>query len=293
MDLHQCLRTFTVVVEQSSFNQAAKRLYRSPSQISKEISWLEDYLSCTLLNRTTRALHITEAGQHCYRFAKQLLSDVDGFKQGLGRQHDGMVGPLRVSVPVGFGQRRLAAALSDFVVRHPDIQLQVDFTNRMVDLVNEDVDVAVRTEAGVFGSMVAHKIAQVTRCVFASPDYLEQHGVPERPEDLMHHKLITNTDLLHVARWYFGNNDPIVVANPRYCCNSIDGMIDAAIKGIGCVYLPRYHIADHIIKQSLLVEVLKPFQNNPVPIYICHIKKPYVAKRVTTFIAEMIQACES
>ena len=94
MDLHRCLQTFTVVVDQGSFNQAAKQLYRSASQISKEISWLEGHFNTTLINRTTRALHITDAGRHCYHTAKKLLSDIDSLKLNLNQQQEYIAGPL-------------------------------------------------------------------------------------------------------------------------------------------------------------------------------------------------------
>lgn len=291
MDLHRCLQTFTVVVDLGSFNQAAKQLYRSASQISKEISWLEAHLNTSLINRTTRALHITDAGRHCYHSAKKLLSDVDSLKLSLNQQQQHIAGPLRISLPVGFGQRCLIGCITAFIKQHPEIQLTTDFSNHIVDMVRDDIDVTIRSAKTDSETLVSQNLYAMKRCVYAAPSYLKKMGTPTSPDDLAQHKTIVHADLLGPARWHFNNNKDAIVTNPSYTTNSIKSMIDAAVNGLGCVYLPSYHIDQSLIKQNKLTEILKPYQQKPVTLYICHLKKPYIEKRITAFIEAAISHC--
>ncbi len=291
MDLHRCLQTFTVVVDQGSFNQAAKQLYRSASQISKEISWLEGHLNTSLINRTTRALHITDAGRHCYHTAKKLLSDVDSLKLSLNQQQECIAGPLRISLPVGFGQRCLISCITAFIKQHPEIQLTADFSNHVVDMVRDDIDITIRNTKADSGTLVSQSLYARKRCVYAAPDYLKKMGTPQSPDDLVRHKLIAHTDLLGPVRWRFSHNKDTMVTKPNYISNSIESMIDAAVNGLGCVYLPSYHIDQSLIKHNKLIEILKPYQQKPVTLYICYLKKPFIEKRITAFVEAAIKHC--
>ena len=291
MDLHRCLQTFTVVVDQGSFNQAAKQLYRSASQISKEISWLEGHFNTTLINRTTRALHITDAGRHCYHTAKKLLSDVDSLKLSLNQQQERIAGPLRISLPVGFGQRCLVGCITAFIKQYPEIQLSADFSNHLVDMVSNDIDITIRNAKTASDTLVSQSLYTIKRCVYAAPDYLQKMGTPQSPDDLAKHKTIIHADLFGPARWHFNNNKDAIVTNPSYTSNSIESMIDAAVNGLGCVYLPSYHIDQSLIKQNKLIEILKPYQQEPVTLYICYLKKPFIEKRITAFVEAAIKHC--
>lgn len=287
MDLHHCLNTFVTVVEEESFARAAKCLYRSAPQISKEIKWLEGRLGVQLLNRTTRALHVTESGHQCYAYAKRSLDGLREFKERLIEHESVVAGHLRVTASVGFGEGVLVPVITQFMSAYPGVTLEVNFTNSTLDLVNENYDIGIRAGHPSNDGMISEQLYESSRAVFAAPAYLDRQGMPEHPQDLIDHHCLMHMAVAASSRWLFKGGESIPI-KPYYLCNSVVSLVNATCAGLGCVYLSRFHV-ESALASGDLVEVLEAYRVRPIPLYICRPRRDPVPKRVNAFI-DFIQA---
>jgi len=202
MDAGGDMRVFVRVVERTSFSAAAAELGLTPSAVSKIVTRLENRLGAQLLHRTTRRLALSPEGEVYFARAHQIMTDIDEAEAEVARSRGAPRGRLRVNTSTGFGVHQLAPALPEFCKRYPDVDVELSITDRIVDLVADHADVAVR--AGAIGdtSLIARKIADVGRVICAAPRYLAQRGIPARPADLKDHDCIVLTAPGH-NRWPF------------------------------------------------------------------------------------------
>jgi DNA-binding transcriptional LysR family regulator len=236
MNQLNCMRAFLAVADSRSFSEAARRTGTSGAMVSRRIGALESHLGIRLFNRSTRRVELSEAGSRYYPRCRELVEQldvVDAEISGLGHAPSGH---LRVSVPMDFGQLFLQPAIRAFLSRHPEIRMEVRFDDRHVDLIREQVDVAIRISQLPDSSLVSRKLGQACLGCYASPDYLAQHGEPAHPDQLRGHSLLDYTLARTPGRWQFeGDGQPFEVA--------VRGQLAANIRSapldISMVYLHR------------------------------------------------------
>jgi DNA-binding transcriptional LysR family regulator len=202
------INAFIAVADQRSFTQAARRLGVSSAQVSKLVARLENRLGARLLNRTTRDVSLTDTGRAFLERARQVLEDFQSLESSV-REQAGPHGLLRISAPVSFGTAELTPALLEFAAAYPDVSLDVTSTDRMVNLVEEGFDVAVRIGQLGDSSLVARKLAAVRIVTCASPDYLTRAGPPTTIEALAGHVAVIDTNLPDPSLWRFNTNAAI------------------------------------------------------------------------------------
>ncbi|TNC73708.1 LysR family transcriptional regulator [Rubellimicrobium roseum] len=243
MDRLAADRMFMAVMEAGSFAAAAQRLGTSSGQASKLVARLEAELGVRLLHRTTRALQPTEAGQLYHDRLRGLLDELDALDAEVRSSGTVPKGRLRVSAPLTLGTLRLAPLLARFAGDFPQIALEVDFTDRLVRLVEEGFDMAIRVGRPGDSTLVARKLAEARIVAVASPGYLAEKGRPERPEDLARHDCIIDTNRRDPHRWTFGDGRQVTVAG-RLTFSNASVCLAAAEAGLGIAYLPDFVVTE-------------------------------------------------
>jgi DNA-binding transcriptional LysR family regulator len=249
---------FVRVAETGSFSEAARRLGLSKSMISRQVSSLEADLGVRLLHRTTRSLSPTEAGRGYLERCQRILADLDEANLLVSHLQAVPRGRLRVSAPLSFGIGHLTACLPEFLDRYPEIELDMGFTDRHVDLVEEGWDVAVRIGRLVDSSLIVRRLAPIRRLAAASPGYLARRGTPTHPEDLTGHDCLTHGNMVH-SEWRFIDSDgrPMQVeVKGRFHADNGDVLRALALAGQGIVLLPSFFIGDDI-REGRLVPLLE------------------------------------
>lgn len=285
MDRIEAMRAFVTVVNEGTFTRAAGRLGVSPQLVSKYVSQLETHLGVRLLNRTTRKIHLTEAGTHYHQRAQQVLSDIDDMENQLGDLQTQAQGLLRISAPVSFAIRHMGPLLSEFRNTHPGVGIDLQLNDRKVDIVEEGFDVALRIGHLKSSSLIAKRLAPVRLVLCASPAYLKQHGTPERPEDLSNHHYLRYSymDLnagYTIQKWLNGSGRE----GPReMISNNGDVLVEAAIAGAGIALQPTF-IAGMAIREGKLKIILPEREPDPIALYVVYAHRQLLASKVRSFI---------
>jgi DNA-binding transcriptional LysR family regulator len=282
------------VFDAGGFSAAARQHGRSKALLSKYVTDLEDYLGVRLMNRTTRKLSLTEAGESYYREASQLLQQLDDLDNSILDQTAAPRGLLRVSAARNFGEMILAPVIYDFVASHPEVTLDLRLEDRFVDLVDEGIDVALRISAAQDSSLIARKICDMQHSAVAAPVYLDAHGTPKTPEDLRHHASIVDTNLSGQANWRFidkGETLSIHVNGPVRV-NSPLSARDAALAGLGIALLPGY-LANPMIKAGKLVAVLDDYMPQGASLQAVYPHRRHLAGKVRALIDHLVDWFET
>lgn len=250
---------FIAVTEAGSFTAAAKRLHISTAQVSRLVSALEKRLGTVLLYRTTRKVSVTDAGNIYYQHCKQVVEGLESAELALSNLQSVPKGRLRVTAPYTYGETHIAPLLNDFVALYPELQLEYELTNKMLDIVEGGYDLAIRLGHLDDSSMVAKRLASRVQFVCASPDYLAARGEPYSFSELKHHNCILGT----LDYWRFQENgvERNIRVRGNLRCNSGLALVDAVLKGIGLVQLPDYYVSDYI-KAGKLVPLLDNMQSS-------------------------------
>ncbi|UJQ93934.1 LysR family transcriptional regulator [Mariluticola halotolerans] len=251
------IRAFVQVYDAGGFSAAARQFGRSKALLSKYVTDLEDYLGVRLMNRTTRKLSLTEAGEAYYREVVQLLQQLDDLDATITNQTSEARGLLRVSAPRNFGETSLTPALFAFLQTHPEVTLDLRLEDRFVDLVDEGVDVALRISAMPDSSLIARKIADTKIVICGSPELIKRVGLPQSGEALRNMPCIVDVNLQGQANWRFVSEDQataVHVSGPVRV-NSPVAAMQAALHGLGFAALPAY-LAEKEIADGRLVVVL-------------------------------------
>lgn len=280
------LETFVRVVELGSFSAAADRLKLAKSVVSRRITDLEERLGARLLNRTTRRLSLTDGGQQLYERAVRLLLEIDEAEQALAAGNGALRGRLRVAAPLSFGVRHLAPLVEEFLAAHPGLELDLDFNDRLVNLVEEGFDLALRIGDLADSTLVARRLAPIRLVTLASPDYLRRHGEPRRPEDLAGHQGLAYSNVPGGQAWRFldpAGRPRAVVVPARLRANNGDVLLQAAIRGLGVVVSPTF-IAHEAIAAGHLVPILRAFEAPATAAWAVFPSHRHVPARVRAFI---------
>jgi len=269
------LQAFVEVCEAGGFGRAGQHLGLSKSMVSRRVSRLEAGLGTQLLSRTTRGVALTEAGVEFKQHADRVLAELEAAREAMAARGDEIVGSLRVAAPLSFGMTHLAPVLAELALRHPRLEVDAAYSDRFVDLIGERFDVAVRLGALRDSSLIARQIAPIRGVAVASAAYLEAHGVPLRPEDLMGHQA-----LLHGPEvWNFRDGRKLVTIRPegRFRADNGQALLAAAKAGLGVAVLPTF-LAGPALNAGELVPLLLDF---PMPEAGLHVVRPPPAGPMT------------
>ena len=285
MDRIDAMRAFVMVVSEASFTRAAERLETSPQLVSKYVAQLEQHLGGRLLNRTTRKLHLTEAGARYLPRAQQLLADLDDMEQQLGDLQTQARGRLRISAPVSFATRHLAPLLGDFQRAHPGVDIDLQLNDRKVDIVEEGFDIALRIGHLKSSSLIAKRIAPVRLVLCASPEYLARHGTPRRLEQLEAHRYLRYSYMEQEAgesvfKWLSGRGQ---YTGGDLVSNNGDVLVEAAIAGAGLALQPTF-ISGAAIQTGKLRVILPEHEPEPMSLYAVYAHRQLLASKVRCFV---------
>jgi len=285
MNPYEDMRIFAQVLEAGSFTAAADRLGMSKQSVSRRLMQLEERLGVRLLNRSTRRLDATPLGQHYYQSALRLLGEVQQVEHDISGQAQALRGTLRLSAPLSFAMSHLGCLLTEFLQLHPQVDVEVDLSDRAVDLIGEGYDLALRIGALEDSSLIARRIASVERVYCASPAYLQARGVPLKPEDLAGHDCLPYGHSRQV-QWQFrqGGKAQAIQVTGRMRANNGELLRDAAIAGMGVTYLPTF-IVGLALADGRLVNVLEEWTPPALQLSAVYPQHRQVARPVQGFVS--------
>lgn len=288
------IRAFVQVYDAGGFSSAARQHGRSKALLSKYVTDLEDYLGVRLMNRTTRKLGLTEAGEAYYREASQLLQQLDDLDATISDQTAEPRGLVRISAPRNLGETTLAPAIFAFMARNPMVSVDLRLEDRFVDLVEEGIDVALRISTMSDSSLIARRISDMTHVICASPGLIERYGVPIAGEDMRSRPCILDTNMPSHASWRFvedGKPVSVHVSGPARV-NSPVAAMQAALAGLGFALLPTY-LADPHVAQGRLVRVLENRMPEGPSLMAVYPHRRHLAGKVRAMIDHLVNWFES
>ncbi len=279
------LAVFAKVVEFESFSKAADDLGLSKSAISKQISALEDRLGARLLNRTTRQLSVTNAGAKLYDRCRSIVAEIEAAELEAGQLHSRPTGLLKVTAGMSLGQLHLAPALSAFLETYPEMSLELALNDRIVDLIEEGYDVALRIANLEASSLIQRRLCDIRIVTVAAPSYLERHGEPRHPSELADHACVTYSYVWAGSAWRFTTPDRSnrVRINPRAQVNNGDAMLPLVEAGIGITQLPTFLLHEGL-RNGTLKTILDDFEPTPLGLYAVYPQSRSLSVKVRVFI---------
>jgi DNA-binding transcriptional LysR family regulator len=286
MDRFSAMEVFSQVVESGSFSGAASKLGISPTAASRLVAELEGHLHTRLLNRTTRKVSLTESGRAFYERCVQLLGDLREAEEEAARAAIVPRGTIRLTTAVTFGTRHVAPVIAEFLTQHAGVGFDVSLSDRMVDLVEEGFDLAIRIGAPGADNLVARKLGETRIVPCASPAYLAAHGAPAVPEALVEHNCFTYEHLSPRDLWRF--RDPagaerVVRVRGNLHSNNADLHAQLAVRGIGIVFEPAFIVGPEI-RAGRLVPLLQDYEPAPLPIYALYPSRKHLSAKVRFFV---------
>jgi DNA-binding transcriptional LysR family regulator len=291
MDTLTRMRAFIEVVEAEGFSAAARKIGRSKALLSKYVRELEDELGALLLNRTTRQFSLTEAGHTYYKRASEIVREIDSLSDTVRDSSGDVRGRIKISAPRTFSDAPIGHSLIDFAKAYPDIVLDVHLDDRFVDLVEEGFDLAIRITRLEDSSMIARRLAPFALNICASPAFLEEHGKPEKPQDLARMPCIIDTNGRWLSNWPFmrenGEMFSVAVSGPLEA-NSPLTTRAAAIAGLGFAPLPDF-IAAPALESGELVTVLEEWVPRGGGIFAVYPHRRYLPAKIRVFVDFLAQ----
>jgi DNA-binding transcriptional LysR family regulator len=285
MDRFRQLQVYVAVVEEEGFAAAGRRLQMSPPAVTRMISALETSLGVKLLDRTTRSVRVTEAGRRYLTDARQILASLESANDAAAGINAEPRGHLSVTAPAIFGRMHVTPGIVKFLDRYPEMNIEAVFLDRMVNLVDEGIDVGVRIGALPDSNLRAIKVGEVSSVVVAAPVYLDSVDDIETPQHLRSHSLTTSSAGNFSTGWKFSHKagDFPLRVQPRFTTTTNDAAIEATVLGFGITRVLFYQVADLIASKKLRI-ILREFEPAPLPINIIHREGRYGSVRVRAFI---------
>jgi len=276
---------FFRVVEAKGFGAAARRLETTPASVSRRVKGLEQRLGVRLLQRTTRKLSLTEAGERYFSEGGRLLRELDELEQALSAAALEPEGELRIVAPMSFGQRRLAPIAARFAALHGKLRISLLLEDRESDLLDAGADLAIRIGYPADSSMIARAIAPVARHVCASPAYLQRRGYPKIPEDLLQHDCLHYNLISEREEWTFRGDDGerSLAIRGRFCSNNGDVLAEAAVEGLGIALLPDFIVEAHLAA-GRLIKVLEDSARAPMTLFALYPSRQHVPAKTRKFL---------
>ena len=284
MDKLRSMQVFVRIVEDGSLTAAADSLGMSAPAVVRSLAALEREVGVRLLNRTTRRSSVTDEGREYYERCRRVLIEVEDADASLSARRTEPRGRLRLTAPVTFGRMHVAPVVAAFAAKHPGVDVELLLLDRVVDLVEEGIDAAVRIGALADSSMVALRLGETRRVVCAAPAYLKRAGTPKDPGELIRHRAIQFSGLSAGNDWVFaGRPSRRVPVRPFLRSNQIDVVLDACSNGLGIAQFLCYQV-DSLVKAGRLRRVLGEFEPAPVPIHLVYPNARLLSSNVRAFV---------
>lgn len=277
--------SFIAVVEAQSFSAGARQMKRSKAALSLQVKKLEDRLGVRLLNRTTRRLSLTDEGRRYAEHCRRILDEIREAEDALDSTHTTARGRLRINAPMSFGIHHLGSAVADFMIRYPQVSVELVLNDQQVELVDSGFDMAIRIANLPDSSLVARRISSCRRIVVATPDYWDKFGRPEHPDDLKSHNVLLYDYLETPDTWSFNGPDGRlrVPLKGNFRSNNGDVMLAAVRSGLGVDKVPTFFCCEDI-RSGRLEPVLQAFEEDPLIIYAVYPHRRHLPTRVRLFM---------
>jgi DNA-binding transcriptional LysR family regulator len=290
MDRVHTLTVFIAIADEGSFAAAARRLSLSPAAVTRAVAELESNLGVKLLNRTTRFVRVSEAGQRYLEDARRILSMIEEADENAAGVHAMPRGQLLVTAPSVFGRMFVARGVVDYLQRYPDMEVSFFLLDRIVNLLEEGIDVAVRIGELPDSSMRAIRVGQVRRVVCAAPGYLEKHGTPQSPDELVHHTIVAAVNVSSTVEWRFNCGGEIrpTKVKPRLHVTSNEAAIEVASMGFGVTRLMSYQVAP-LLSTGQLETILPQFELAALPIHVVYREGRLASAKVRSFVDLIVE----
>lgn len=288
MDRLECNRMLIAVIEQGSFAKAAEQRLTSVAQASKLIARLENELGVQLLHRSTRSLRTTEIGQAYYFQVKQLMAEFDELEVSVKNQSRTPSGRIKISVPNSFGVNQLSHALVEFAQRYPEIELDVSFTDRLVNVIDEGFDLAIRIGLLKDSNLIARHLLDIQILLVAAPSYLQQVQSPEKPEDLLKHQCIIDRNFKEPEFWRFSSTEQpqleeTIQLEGRVNFANTEACHIAALAGLGVCRIPAF-ICSQSLKSKQLIPLMPNYYIKSSGLYAVYPPSRHLANKVRSLI---------
>lgn len=290
MDRLYLMTVYVAVAEEQGFAAGARRLGMSPPAVTRAVAALEDRLGVKLLDRTTRHVRVTEAGQRYLDDARRIIAEVDEADDAVAGINAAPRGHLTVTAPVLFGRIYVMPGIVDYLQRYPAMDISTVFVDRVTNLLEEGIDVGIRIGELPDSSMRAVPVGQVRRMIIASPSYIAKHGAPRTPRELEQHTIVSSSGSSVPPDWRFqhGGSTQSLRVKPRLGVNNNDSAIEAVRSGFGIARLLSYQAAA-LLDAGELVEVLQDYATPAVPIHIIHRDSRQGSTRIRSFVDLMAE----
>lgn len=284
MDKFNNMQVFCRIVELGSFAAVARERNLSAMMISKYMAQLEESLGVALLNRTTRQLSLTEAGEAYFYRSKQLLDDVMELDDDIAQLGKHIKGTLKISAPIDFGGLYMVPAIESYQRQHPDVKVLMTLHNNRVNLQDGSFDLSILVTDTLEQWVVAKKIAETKLCTYASPCYLNQYGEPNTIDDLNTHRCLHYIDTPHKDFWIFSVDGQETKIKPQWHFASNNGraLCQAASLGMGITQAPEISVANYL-EQGKLIEILTPYRIPSLAIYATYLQRRFLPAKLATF----------
>lgn len=284
------MQVFCRIVELGTFAAVAREMNLSAMMISKYMAQLEDSLGVALLNRTTRQISLTEAGEVYFHRSRQLMEDFSALEEHTSQLGGQVKGTLKISAPIDFGGLYMVSAIEAYQRQYPDIKALMSLHNSQVNLSKGSFDLSILVTVDLALGVVARKIAETRLCTYASPSYLASYGKPEHIDQLSSHRCLLYIDTPHEDYWLFNTEAEEVKIKPNWHFASNNGraLCQAAVLGMGIVQAPELSIVRYV-EEGKLVEILEDFRIPSLSIYATYLQRRFLPAKLTTFVDFMVK----
>lgn len=293
MDRFHLMSTFVAVVDTGGFAGAGRKLNLSPPAITRAVAELEARLGVQLLTRTTRVVRVTDAGAQYADDCRRILAEMELADSAAKGVHTSVRGQVLVTAPALFGRMFIAPIVRDYLDRYPEVSATCWFMDRVVNMVDEGVDVAVRIGNLPDSSLNAFRVGTVRYVCCASPAYLKRRGTPASPEELLNHSIVAATPVTPTNDWRFGAGTlGAIKVQPRLMTTTNDAAIESAVAGFGITRLMSYQVAA-LVEQGKLTVLLKEFEPPPLPVHVLHREGRKASMKVRALLDMAIESLTS
>lgn len=294
MDRFENMHAFVRVVEAGSISTAADRIGVAKSVVSRRLKELEEHLGVELFHRTTRQMILTDSGRTFYQQSVRILEDILEAEHATSQFHGALKGNLKVALPLSFGLMHLGPAINAFLQAHPDIEFDLDFNDRQVDLLTEGFDLAIRIASLPDSSLIARRLAPIQAIMCASPAYLERMGKPRLPEELINHRCLVYNLISNFDTWNLYDADGQLIKTrivPYLKASNGEFLRDTAAAGMGIVLMPTFIVYKEI-ESGQLVPLLTEYRYSQLAAYAIYPQTRHLSRRVRAFVDFLIKRFE-
>lgn len=286
MDRYENMNAFVRVVEAGSISAAADRMDVAKSVVSRRLKELEEHLGVELFHRTTRQMNLTDSGRAFYQQAVRILADILEAEHATSQFHGALKGTLKVALPLSFGLMHLGPAINEFLQENPDVEFDLDFNDRQIDILAEGFDLAIRIASLQDSSFIARRLAPIHTVMAASPAYLERISIPYSPQELIHHRCLVYNLINNLESWNLYDTTGQLFKTritPYLKASNGEFLRDAAVNGLGIVLLPTF-IVYREIESGALLPLMTNYHASHLAVYAIYPQTRHLSQRVRAFV---------